>query len=345
MLQRRTDIIKQVRSFFDNKNYLELDTPLLSPDLIPESCLEVFQTERIFPCGSKKENQPFWLIPSPEIYMKKIIAKHGVNVFQICKCFRNGESEGRLHNSEFTMLEYYTMNANYMDSLALTERLFEYLTTEDKSERSSRRHRTKGSAEAQRTQRNTEEEKGSVFFPFERVTVAEAFEKWAGFDLFAVASEGAAAMEAQARKLGLDPMPGMSVHELYDLIFIHSVEPNLKMEKPVVLIDYPAFVPCLAKKAANGQTAERWELYYNGIELANCYSEEIDPLKVKDFFISEEAAKKQSSTIQHKVNHDYWKQYEGGNLPCFSGVAMGLDRLIMAITGKMSINGVLPFAD
>ena len=127
MLQTRSSVIKQVRSFFENRGYLELDTPLLSPDLIPESCLEVFQTDRLFPGYSKKESRPLWLIPSPEIWMKKIIAQHKTNVFQICKCFRNGESEGFLHNSEFTMLEYYTMDAGYMESLDLTEDLFKQL--------------------------------------------------------------------------------------------------------------------------------------------------------------------------------------------------------------------------
>jgi len=313
MLQKRAAIIKQVRSFFDNKNYLELDTPLLCGDLIPESCLEVFQTERLFPHGSRKESRPLWLIPSPEIWMKKIIAKHNVNVYQICKCFRNGESCGSLHNNEFTMLEYYTMNANYMDSLMLTEELFSRLA------------------------------KDSVITVgnFERITIAQAFAKWAGFDLFAAAEEGHRAMEEQARKLGLEPMPNMTTPQLYDLIFIHSVEPQIKSQKPVALLDYPAFVPCLAKKSPNGRTTERWELYYNGIELANCYSEENNPRTVKDFFISEEAEKNKNSIVRHNVDHDYWKIFE--TFPPCSGVAIGLDRLIMALTGKTNIDEVLPF--
>ena len=309
MLQRRAAIIRQVRSFFDNKNYLELDTPLLSDNLIPESCLEVFETERLFPRGSKKEKLPLWLIPSPEIWMKKIINQHRVSVYQICKCFRNGESSGHLHNSEFTMLEYYSIEADYMDSLSLTEDLFAYLT-------------------------DNKEQK------FDRITVAQAFEKWAGFDLFA-AAENADAMEAQARRLGLDPPSGSTIPELYDLIFIHAVEPNLKTERPVALLDYPAFVPCLAKKSPNGQTVERWELYWNGIELANCFSEETDPQKVKDFFTSEAAAKAKTSLVKHKVDHDYWKLFEHGFPQC-SGVAMGTDRLIMALTGRATIDGVLP---
>jgi len=314
MLQKRAAIIKQTRSFFNNKHYLELDTPLLCADLIPESCLEVFQTERIFPHGSRKESRPLWLIPSPEIWMKKIIAKHNVNVYQICKCFRNGESCGHLHNSEFTMLEYYTINANYMDSLSLTEELFSHLAKDSAI--------TVGS--------------------FERITVADAFAKWADFDLFAAAEKGPAAMDIQARKLGLAPMQGMTVPQLYDLIFIHAVEPQLKSQKPVALLDYPAFVPCLAKKSPNGRTVERWELYYNGIELANCYSEETNPGSVKDFFISEEAEKNRTAVVRHNVDHDYWKIFE--TFPTCSGVAIGLDRLIMALTGKTTIDGILPFS-
>jgi lysyl-tRNA synthetase class 2 len=303
--------MKKVRTFFDSKNYLELDTPLLSPDLIPESCLEVFETKRLHPTGSKKDSHSIWLIPSPEIWMKKIISQHKTSVYQICKCFRNGESAGHLHSSEFTMLEYYTVNANYLDSLALTEELFEFLAQGLTS-----------------------------FYPFERITVAEAFEHWAGFDLFAAVEENGA-LEAHGRKLGLEPLPNMTTAALYDLIFIHAVEPHLKTKKPIALLDYPAFVPCLAKKSQDGKTVERWELYYNGIELANCFSEETDPQIVKEFFISEQEEKKRNSLVQHSVDNNYWKTFE--DFPHCSGVAMGLDRLIMALTDRSTIDAVLPF--
>jgi lysyl-tRNA synthetase class 2 len=316
MLERRAAIIRQTRAFFDNKQYLELDTPLLSPDLIPESCLEVFETKRLYPAGSKKENQSLYLIPSPEIWMKKIIARYKVNVYQICKCFRNGESSGHLHSCEFTMLEYYTMNANYMDSLALTEELFAYLA-----------HAIPAAPAA-------------LALPFERITVAEAFNRYAGFDLFA-AAEKEGELEQEARRLGLDPPPGLETPALYDLIFIHAVEPKLQAEKPVALLDYPAFVPCLAKKSRDDRTVERWELYYNGIELANCFSEETDPQEVKDFFINESKAKEKSALVRHRIDNDYWKIFQNSG-KC-SGVAMGLDRLIMALTGKSGIEMVLPF--
>ena len=338
MLQTRAAIIRNIRSFFDNRDYLELDTPLLSPDLIPESCLEVFQTERTFPHGSKKTGKPLWLIPSPEIWMKKIISQHKTDVYQICKCFRNGESEGRIHSSEFTMLEYYTMNIGYLESLTITEELIAYLL--DKGE--GRREKREFSNE-QLTMDNGQvlidrEQKKEDILPFERITVAQVFEKYAGFDLFEAAKDNRI-MEREARRLGLDPPSEMTIPELYDLIFIHAVEPHLSIGKPVFLLDYPAFVPCLAKN--NGQTVERWELYWNGIELANCFTEEANPQQVKEFFISEAAEKERYAIVKHKVDHDYWKVFDG--FPKCSGVAMGLDRLIMALTERKTIDGVLPF--
>ncbi|MCL1991903.1 MAG: LysR family transcriptional regulator [Spirochaetes bacterium] len=318
MLRRRAEIIRQVRDFFDSRGYLALDTPLLSPDLIPESCLEVFQTMRLYPAGSKKEAAPLWLVPSPEIWMKKIIAQHRVSVYQICKCFRNGEATGHLHSPEFSMLEYYTVDADYIDSIGITEELFSHLSPDE------------------------------VFRPpFDRVTVAEAFRRWAGFDLFA-AAEKQGVMERQARRLGLDPLPGMNTAALYDLIFIHAVEPHLKTDRPVFLTDYPAFVPCLAKQKDGGQCVERWELYFRGIELANCFSEETDCEKVRAFFESEAAEKERSAIATHNVDHGYWKMFlpdgHGRGFPRSSGSALGLDRLIMALCGRATIDGVLPFA-
>jgi lysyl-tRNA synthetase class 2 len=305
LLRERAEIIRKTRAFFDIRGYLETDTPLLSPDLIPESCLEVFRTDRMLPGGTEKK--PYWLIPSPEIWMKRLIARHRTSMYQICKCFRNGESTGRMHSPEFTMLEYYTMNAGYKDSLALTEELLSSLYP--------------------------------VPLPFLRVTMEEAFAEWAGFDLYRAACNGSLAEEA--RRLGLDPPRDLDTPALYDLVFIHAVEPKLPRGTPVALIDYPAFVPCLAKKDPEGKTTERWELYINGVELANCYSEETDPREVRRFFSLEEKSKKENALVPHDVDENYWKNFSA--FPRCSGTALGLDRLIMIITGRSSIDAVLPF--
>ena len=125
LLKFRAEIMQKIRSFFIEKDYLELDTPALSSSLIPETCLEVFKTEYVEPWTGEKKDM--YLVPSPEIYMKRIISQHKVSVFQLSKCYRNVESAGRIHSPEFTMLEYYTMNASYKESMAITEDLFNVL--------------------------------------------------------------------------------------------------------------------------------------------------------------------------------------------------------------------------
>jgi lysyl-tRNA synthetase class 2 len=249
--------------------------------------------------------------------MKRLIARHRASIYQICRCFRNGESSGRFHSPEFTMLEYYTMEADYRDSLGLTEELFTFLAGPRP--------------------------------PFLCITLEEAFSRWAGFDLYGAAEAGG--LEGEARRLGLNPPPGLDAAALYDLIFIHAVEPRLPRDRTVALMDYPAFVPCLAKKTPGGRTVERWELYCGGVELANCYSEETDPREVRRYFIREGEAKNRESLVPHAVDPDYWKTFlprrdgEGVErpFPRCSGVALGLDRLIMVLTGRSTIDGVLPF--
>jgi lysyl-tRNA synthetase class 2 len=324
LLEERARIIREIRSFFDRRNYLEVDTPILAPDLIPESCLEVFETSRIPPAGSRMPPQPCWLVPSPEIWMKRLIARQPRSLYQICKCFRNGESTGRLHSPEFTMLEYYTMDADYLDSLKITEELFAHLIDSAPID----------SAPA-----------GRMRPPFLRITMEEAFSRWAGFNLYEAAEGGT--LEAEARRLGLDPPPGLDSGALYDLIFIHRVEPALPMDRPVALMDYPAFVPCLARGHAKGKTRERWELYFRGIELANCYSEETGAEEVRRYFEAETAntgggsLTKKNALVPHAVDRDYWRIFE--NFPRCSGNALGVDRLIMALTGRSTIDSVLPF--
>jgi lysyl-tRNA synthetase class 2 len=338
LLHERARMFREIRSFFDQRNYLELDTPLLAPDLIPETCLEVFETAYRAPPGSKtRSSRPYWLIPSPEIWMKKLIARIPVSVYQICKCFRNGESTGRLHSPEFTMLECYTMEADYRDSLGLTEELFSRLLELCPQSELCPRSQSGGT---------------ELRPPFLRLTMEEAFVRYAGFNLFEAAEQGSLA--AEARRLGLDPPPDLDAPALYDLIFIHAVEPSLPRDRAVALMDYPAFVPCLAKKTGDGRTVERWELYARGIELANCYSEETDPGEIRRYFEREGREKSQTALVPHAIDEDYWKNFlpharrpspdgKAQGFPRCSGIAMGLDRLFMALTGASSIDATLPF--
>ena len=310
-----------IRRFFDEAGYIEVDTPLLSPDLIPESCLEVFRTERLLPLGgsgSSGKAGDLYLVPSPEIHMKKIIAASQKNIYQMCKCFRNGESVGHIHNYEFTMLEYYTVGADYLDSVRITERLFAALLPLLPGFGLS--------------------ESDEIRPPFTRMTVNEAFIAYAGFDLYEAVEKGALFDEARKKEIPAPEGTGTAV--LYDLIFVQEVEPHLGKERPLVLTDYPAFVPTLARLGPDGRTRERWELYMRGVELANCYSEETDGAAVRRFFEEEAKEKERRAIVRHAVDHDYWKMFSpenGHGFPACSGVAMGLDRLLMLLAGRKTI--------
>jgi lysyl-tRNA synthetase class 2 len=257
--------------------------------------------------------------------MKRLIAKHRKSVYQICRCFRNGESVGFLHSPEFMMLEYYTVGFNYLDSLGLTEELFAALWD----------------ALSVETGFSAPKHGGG----FQRISVEEAFREFAGVDLFGAAEAGR--LGEEARRLGLEIPGNLDTKAVYDLIFIHAVEPRLPKDALTALLDYPAFVPCLAKARPDGKTVERWELYGRGIELANCYSEETRAETVRRYFEDEGKAKDAAALVPHSIDGEYWRLFAAAPgkppFPECSGVAMGLDRLIMLLTGRSSIDATLPF--
>ncbi|QTQ16640.1 amino acid--tRNA ligase-related protein [Treponema parvum] len=326
MLKLRAVTIQRVRDFFIKKGFLELDTPALSTTLIPESCIEIFKTEYIEPWSGI--SRQLYLVPSPEIYMKRVIAQHKTNVFQISKCYRNIESMGRIHNPEFTMLEYYSMDADYKISAKLTEELIKHLLPPIKSEKDNWNF---------------------IRPPFVYMTMDEAFEKFAGFKLSDAQEQSDLAYHA--RNMGIaepadNPFENRSWKDLFELIFVQCVEQKLSEGKATVIMNYPVQVPCLAKDIPAEQGGkvlwkERWELYANGMEIANCYTEETSPEKVRLFFENESKIKARHAKVKHMVDAGYWKIFK--NFPECSGVAMGMDRLIALISGHKAISPVLPF--
>jgi lysyl-tRNA synthetase class 2 len=257
-------------------------------------------------------------VPSPEIHLKKILAASKKNIYQICKCFRNGESAGRIHHYEFTMLEYYTVGADYLDSVGITEDLFAALLP-----------LLPGFGLP---------ESNEIRPPFTRMTVNEAFIAYAGFDLYEAVEKGT--LFDEARKKGIPAPEDTGTAVLYDLLFVQEVEPQLGKDRPLALTDYPAFVPALARLNPDGRTRQRGERYARGVELANCYSEETDGAAVRRFFEEEATAKERRAIVRHAVDHDYWKMFSpehGHSFPACSGVAMGLDRLLMVLAGRKAI--------
>jgi len=308
-MRARSRVVGATRKFFLSRDYLETDTPALAPSLIPESCLEVFATEFRHPF---EPGMPLYLIPSPEVWMKRIIAETGRSVFQICKSFRNAESIGPIHNPEFTMLEYYTVGGTSASNIALTEALFEACALPE----------TPGWARP----------------PFRRLTMVEAFRDLAHVDLDALGETGA--MIDAARTLGLMVPEGTGWEDAFNIIFLSLVEPALPADSPLVLDEYPAGIECLAKDIPEKPYKERWELYVHGVEVANCFTEMSDPPAVRRYFASQ-SARKAASLAPHAVDERYPDIF--ADFPPCSGVALGFDRFLMSLLGGKSLDEVIAF--
>ncbi|MBI9101953.1 MAG: hypothetical protein JEY99_06020 [Spirochaetales bacterium] len=335
IIRLRSAMNRTIRAFFDSRNYLEVDTPLLSPDLIPESAIDIFKTR--FESGHN-DAQEFYLIPSPEIWMKKLLSQGSGSIYQICRSFRNREQRGRLHNPEFTMLEWYETGADYWKSIETTEALFRELAP----------------LSGDSTIKNT------WSAPFRRMSMEEAFREYTGEEISPwckPGEEGMAALLGSLEKLGHTDYTPQSWEEGFNLIFVHQVEPSLPQERPLILFDYPANIPTLAANKKDSPWSERWELYIGGCELANCYTEETAPEKVKEYYGREAPFKtmvkkpgeihdQKQGPILHKVDKGYHRFFHP-DFPGTSGVAMGMDRLLMLMGGKANLQGVIlfPFSD
>ena len=313
----RADIIRSIRSFFDERGYLEVDTPLLSPFLIPEGAIEVFETRFLHPY---RDDHTLYLTPSPELWMKRLLAEGFPHIYQVCKSFRNSEQIGTIHNPEFTMLEWYTLDAGYLESIDCTEELLAAVCPA-------------GAAPA-------------VSPPFRRMRMAEAFRTYAGFELEeCTGADGRRRLKQEAARLGLDASADETWEETFNRIFVAGVEPNLPVDTPLILYDYPAAVPTLAEGKRGTPWSERWELYIRGVETANCFTEKIDAAEVDRFF-SEETARKENSSVAHRIDEEFRRLFRNG-FPRCTGVALGVDRLCMALLDETNIGGVIlfPFSD
>lgn len=321
MLRRRGELIHLIRLFFHREGFLEVDTPLLSPFLIPESSLEVFRT-RYNPAGG--EPQELYLIPSPELWMKRLLAEGCASLFQICRCFRNHEPRSPLHEPEFCLLEWYTVGASYLQSIETLERLFCFLFERMALKPSlSFRGRRLDCAP-----------------PFRRISMAAAFRSFLNIRLEELASLAAIGRQAQA--LGVPVSPGDSWADIFHKLFLTHVEPGLPKDRALILYDYPCAIATLAKKKPSGFWAERWELYLAGVETANCYTEATDPRQIEDFFRSQEAAKRQALE-PHRIDLQLQRTLQNSFPEC-SGVALGVDRLAMVLLDQDSVGKVSSFA-
>lgn len=314
-IKARSTLYRNIRDFFDAKDYLEVATPTLSPTLIPEATIDNFSTSFSHEFLGSRE---FFLIPSPEIFMKQLIAEESGSIYQFSTCFRNNEQIGSHHNPEFTMLEYYTVHADEYDSLKITEELIQTTALPGCPDH--------------------------LLPPFKTMSVAQACKAYAHVDIEKLQSTRLLRDAAKQLGLTLPPEPE-SWEETFNRIFLTFVEPNLPQDKPLVLTEYPEQIVCLAEKLPHKPFRRRWELYAGGIELANCYFEERNPQIIREYYQAEYAKLIAQRSTNGRVIPDvdptfadYFTQFP----PC-SGVAMGMDRLLMLQTGKTSLEGVILF--
>ena len=308
----RSLLYANIRNYFSERGYLEVETPTLSPDLIPEATIDNFGTTFINEFQGSRE---MYMIPSPEIFIKKLLASGSGSVFEISKCFRNCEQLGQSHNPEFTMLEYYTVGFDEKDSIALTQDMI-------------RKTALSGCP-------------ASVLEDFEILSVREAMKRYAKVDIDEL--QNPRDLRKAAQNLGL-PIPGPeSWDDTFNRIFINFVETSISKDHPVCLTDYPKQIECLAK--ASGNYRRRWELYIGGLEVANCYLEETDKEIAKDYYRREYQKLLSLRSDNGKVIPDVDDSFceTLSKLPKCSGVAIGLDRLLMVESDAKDIDDVLLF--
>jgi elongation factor P--beta-lysine ligase len=297
-----------VEEFLNKKNYLKIDLPVLSPALIPESYLEVFETE--FKYLDKKRK--LYLTPSPEIFLKRILAYGKTNCFYLGKSFRNSESSSDLHSPEFTMLEFYKIGINYLD---LADELLEMLKFINKK----------------LNNRN----KDLNLSRWEKITVAQAFQKYAQIgeeELF-----DHQLLIEKAKKKGYQT-DGFSYEEIWSQIYSQEIESHLgKNGCPTLIYDYPKEFAALAKLNSDGKTAQRFEFYIDGVELGDCYTELTDWQEQEKRFRVEQQRRINDKKIIHPVDNGFIEALKYGLKPS-AGVAIGFDRLAMVMLGLSSIS-------
>ena len=301
-----------VRDWFEGQGIVEVETAALQASPGNEAHLHAFATEVLTTAG---EARRMYLHTSPEFACKKLLASGEPALFTLAKVWRNRE-RGPLHHPEFTMLEWYRAGAAYEvlmdDCAALLCR----------------------AAEAAGARALTW--RGVSADPFaepERLTVAEAFARHAGVDLFGDLPE-------QAKVAGVRLAPDDTWADVFSRIIVERVEPNLGHGRPTILCEYPVSEAALARpKPSDPRVAERFELYACGVELANCFGELTDPAEQRRRFEIEMAEKQRLYGETYPLDEDFLAAL--ARMPAASGGALGFDRLVMLATGAGRIEQVL----
>jgi lysyl-tRNA synthetase class 2 len=289
-LQQRAHILKAIREFFITQGFLEVETPYRIPAPAPESHIDAI------PSGS------WFLHPSPELCMKRMLAAGYEKIFQVCRCWRERE-RGNQHIPEFTLLEWYHSGIDYRTLMEECGRMIQTVAISIGLGKYA-------------FFRN---EVIDLNEPWERISVREAFREYSKTSIEEALQRG-----------------------LFDEMMVQDIEPRLGIRKPVFLYDYPAQRAALARLKSEDETvAERFELYIGGLELANGFSELIDPEEQKKRFEKENQNRRSMGRLIYPMPEEFLE--EMNEMTPSAGIALGVDRLVMVFLNASSIDEVVAF--
>jgi len=302
----RAQLLRSIREFFDTRNVLEVETPLLSHGTVTDEHLEGFVTK--FEYSENGLPQDLYLQTSPEFAMKRLLCAQSGAIYQVCKAFRH-EGEGRWHNPEFTMLEWYRPGFDHHKLMQEVDDLLK---------------KTLGTATS------------------ERVSYQAVFLSTLGIDPLA-ASDGMLLAKMREYHIDISNPEQLDIDSKLQLLFSLAIEPVIGQARPCFVFGFPVSQASLARvNAQDPRTADRFEVYYKGAELANGFYELSDAFEQKVRFQRDNQKRKLNGVAEKPLDTRFLAALEQGLPPC-AGVALGIDRLLMLKTGARHIRDVINF--
>ncbi|MEQ9446677.1 MAG: EF-P lysine aminoacylase EpmA [Rhodospirillaceae bacterium] len=323
-LHARARILKAIRTYFDDEGFLEVETPILQVSPGIDRHIRPIKASVAGAFTAPHMNR--FLHTSPEFAMKKLLAAGERRIFQICHVFRDHE-DGPLHHPEFTMLEWYRAGASY-ESLIEDVQALALLAANASS---AKQFKYQGVAV-------------SIEKTWKKLSIAEAFSVYAGIDLLAqVEGDGAektGSFLSAARQSGVRCEDTDSWDNIFHRVMLEKVEPALKKGPPIFLYDYPAPVGALARhKPQDPRVCERVEAYACGVELANGFSELTDAEDQRQRFERDRSVFETQYGTQLPIDEDFLMAL--ASVPPSAGMALGIDRLAMLLTGAGQVKDVM----
>lgn len=318
-LQARMQALRAVRGWFEGQGFDEVQTPVLQVCPVMDAHIHGFKTYLKGP--DLQPLKAMYLHTSPEFAMKKLLVAGCEQIYQIAPVFRNGD-DTRLHSPEFTLLEWYRAGTDYTAMMEDCAGLLRHV-----AKALGVLHYRHGAVRC------------DPFAPWQRLSVHDAFERYAGIDLDGCLDD-VAALSARAEESGIRTADDDAWDDVFFRIMAAKIEPYLGHDAPCILYDYPASMASLARrKRADERYAERFELYVCGVELANAFSELTDATEQRARFEIEMALKQHLYGEEYPIDEGFIAALEHG-LPESSGNALGFDRLVMLASGADTIGQV-----